>query len=238
MKVTCICPTANRPELLVAAMKLFHSQTFTDAELVILDDGVEQSLGELQVLPWKQQLLREQRIRYYYEKTDSSLGDKHNRLVELARGEYIMHWPDDDWFAPWRIAYQVGLLEQFGWDMCTTSETLWIDADKKKAWHWNPPDPRNYNAAELCYRREVWESAPYEDVATGEDAAFVRSGLANGFSLGLKLDYRFVVQRIHANNTASNQQMHNDWLTSFEDVKAVVGKDWDSYFGGTDGLPH
>jgi glycosyltransferase involved in cell wall biosynthesis len=226
--VSCILPTANRPNLLIKAICLFNKQTYKNVELVILDDGASKFTSL--VLP--------PNIHYNIEATGGrSLGEKHNRLVELARGEYIVHWADDDWYAPWRIAYQVGLLEQFGWDMCTTSETLWIDASKKKAWHWNPPDPRNYNAAELCYRRKVWERSPYEDVATGEDAAFVRGGLANGFSLGLKLDYRFVVQRIHANNTASNQQMHNDWLTSFEEVKAVIGKDWDSFFGGKDGLP-
>jgi glycosyltransferase involved in cell wall biosynthesis len=222
--VSCILPTANRERFLASAVRLFDAQSFKDCELVILDEqeAAPSTYG---------------RVRWYSEPSTRSLGEKHNRLVELAKGDIILHWADDDWYAPWRIAYQVGLMEQFGWDMCTTSETLWVDAAKKKAWHWNPPDPRNYNAAMTCYRRKVWEKSPYEDVATGEDASFIRNALANGFSLGLKLDYRFAVQRIWSGNTVSNQQMHSDWSVPFEDVKAVIGGDWEKFFGGASGMP-
>ena len=38
-EVTCICPTANRQDLISVAIQSFLSQTYTDSELLIVDDG-------------------------------------------------------------------------------------------------------------------------------------------------------------------------------------------------------
>ena len=50
------------------------------------------------------------RIRYLRETPRRVLGDKRNRLCELARGEIIVHWDDDDWHGRDRIARQVAAL--------------------------------------------------------------------------------------------------------------------------------
>lgn len=228
--VSCIMATANRPHLLGAAVRIFLQQDYNNAELVILDDGQYELYSSVMA-----GYSKSSRVRYACEPPGRSLGEKHNRLVELARGDILVHWADDDWYAPWRLSYQVGLMEQMGWDMCSTSEILWIEAAKKKAWHFRPGETY-FSGASLAYRRKLWERCPYEDVATGEDAGFIRNQLLHGGSLGLKLDYRMCVQRIHATNVASNKQMHDQWLVPFEEVKAVVGRDWDTYFGGEDSL--
>lgn len=41
MKITAICPTANRVSWIPLAIECFLAQTFTDAELLIVDDGFD-----------------------------------------------------------------------------------------------------------------------------------------------------------------------------------------------------
>jgi glycosyltransferase involved in cell wall biosynthesis len=229
MMVSCILPTANRPKLLAAAIKLFLAQTYNDKELVILDDSDDAS-------QWGYSD-KQKSIRHVYEHQHRSLGEKMNCLVTLARGNVILHWSDDDWYAPWRIAYQVGLLEQYGDDACAIRNPLLIDAERKLAWHVAPPG--GYIApATLCYRRSIWERCPYEDVASGEDNGFLTNQQKHGATLVEALDYRCVVGRIHRSNTASREQMHDDWAIPFEVAAALVGPlDFDLYFGGDAGLP-
>ena len=47
------------------------------------------------------------RIRYKRLRGTRTLGAKRNLCVAESRGDLILHWDDDDWFAPHRISYQV-----------------------------------------------------------------------------------------------------------------------------------
>jgi glycosyltransferase involved in cell wall biosynthesis len=227
--VSCVLPTANRVWLLHSAVNLFLAQTYTDKELVILDDG--------QNTPHRKQWIYEPRVRYYHEPSNLSLGEKWNRLIELARGDIIALWADDDYYAPWRLAYQVGLLEQYGDDICAIRNPLSIDAERKLAWHVTPPG--GYVASStMVFRRAIWERCPFEDVATGEDNGFLTNQRKHGATVIEALDYRCVVGRIHRTNTASREQARDHWQVPFEVVQALIGqRDFDAYFGGADGLP-
>jgi len=35
------------------------------------------------------------------------VGAKRNLACDLANGDIIVHWDDDDWMADWRLSYQV-----------------------------------------------------------------------------------------------------------------------------------
>ena len=91
-------PTADRRTFVPWAIEYFLRQDYPRKELVILDDG-EHSVRDL--VPSRPD------VRYYREEHPQILGDKRNRLCELARGEIIAHWDDDDWQAAQRLTYQV-----------------------------------------------------------------------------------------------------------------------------------
>src|SRR6185437_10484062 len=117
---SCIMPTAERRRFVPAAIQMFLAQSYTNSELVILDDGKDSVADCIPDNP---------RIRYYREPR-RSLGMKHNRLVELARGEYILHWADDDYHAPWRVEYQVKHLQSSGSDLTAPTHFLRVDAGR------------------------------------------------------------------------------------------------------------
>jgi glycosyltransferase involved in cell wall biosynthesis len=230
VKVSCILPTANRRKLLLAAIKIFAEQTYKDCELVILDDGDDP------LSTWEYYNYGNRRVVYRHEKAGLSLGEKHNRLVKLSAGEVIIQWADDDWYAMWRVAYQVKRLTDHNVDMCAIINFLAIDAERELAWHIKPPGGF-INSSSLCYRKDIWKRCPYRDVATGEDHGFMQGQLASGSTLTPAHNYFCTVQRIHRGCTSSRDQMSKEWSTDYNSVKAVIGKDWEPYFSGPGGMP-
>jgi glycosyltransferase involved in cell wall biosynthesis len=95
---SCIMPTANRRRFVPGAIAQFLAQDYNGAELVILDDGDDPVADLIPSHP---------AIRYVRTPRHRSLGAKRNAACEAARGDVILHWDDDDWYAPHRIRIQV-----------------------------------------------------------------------------------------------------------------------------------
>ena len=75
------------------ALECFRCQRYGPSELVVLDTGGARSpvFGNL----------RDERVRYVHDPADElSLGQKRTRLVELARGEFVAHFDDDNVYQP------------------------------------------------------------------------------------------------------------------------------------------
>jgi len=96
--VTCVCPTWNRPAYLQHAIKLFLAQTYSRAELVILDDSDKDKR-----IPKSQH----SRIRHVQLPERLSIGAKHNLGHKLGQGDVFCYWDDDDWFNPRRLIRQL-----------------------------------------------------------------------------------------------------------------------------------
>lgn len=224
-----IMPTYNRRPFIAASIKMFTNQTFRDAELIILDDGDERITN---LIP------NNHRIRYYKEPRFFSLGEKHNRLAELSNGEYILHWGDDDYHAPWRLAYQVGILDQLEIDMTAPRYVPRIDAGRKKAW-FEQYENFALSGGCLAYRKTLWERCKYRNTNFGEDASFITDQEELGCRIDTESDYRFHIHRVHPGNTAMGKvfELESRWEVPFEEMVKAIGPDYEAYFGGPLGMP-
>ena len=70
-------------------------------ELLVVDDGTE-SIADLVPV--------NDRVRYVRFDQKLTIGAKRNLANEKARGEFIVHWDDDDWYPSWRVRAQVKAL--------------------------------------------------------------------------------------------------------------------------------
>src|SRR3989441_4551017 len=124
---------------------------------------------------------------------------------ELASGDLIAHWDDDDWSAPWRLAQQIRALEDSGAEACGLSRLWFYEPLHRRAWEYCYPDDgsRWVAGGTLCYRRTLWRAHPFADVEVGEDTRFVWS-VTTARVLPLA-DNRFYVATIHARNTSPRQ---------------------------------
>lgn len=104
-RVTVFVPVHNREDMICVAVNSILAQTFTDFELVVVDDGSTDRTVEV--------LERYDDPRLRVERNPSNLGipATRNRGLELARGEYIALLDSDDHAYPERLARQVRYLD-------------------------------------------------------------------------------------------------------------------------------
>src|SRR5882762_5687038 len=107
--VSCIMPTYNRRAFVPHAIRYFLRQDYPLKELIIIDDGTD-NIADL--------VPDDPSIRYFSLDHKITLGAKLNQACEYASGNVIVHWDDDDWYAPGRLTYQVHALEDAGTKVC------------------------------------------------------------------------------------------------------------------------
>jgi glycosyltransferase involved in cell wall biosynthesis len=91
---------------LAAAIESVLAQTFTDFELIVVDD---QSPDDTVAL---MRTFTDPRIRFLVNPVNLGPDGNWNRCLELARGRYVKLLPQDDLLAPTCLAEQVEVLER------------------------------------------------------------------------------------------------------------------------------
>jgi O-antigen biosynthesis protein len=219
--VSCIMPTADRRRWVPTAIEYFLRQDYPNRELIVLDDG-EDRVADL--------IPRDPRIRYVALERRLVLGEKRNRACELARGEIIVHWDDDDWQAPYRLRYQVDALQHSGSGLCGADKTLYFAPDAGQAWLYCYPERlRTWVAgSSLCYRRALWQENRFAPVGVGEDTRFVwdpRAGKPH-----VLRDHRFYAALIHSGNSSQKVARGSFWQPrAVDEVRSLFGLDWARY---------
>lgn len=84
-----IIPTFNRADLLPRAIQSVLAQTFTDFELIVVDDGSTDNTREIT------QYIKDARLRYVYQK-NKGVSAARNAGVALAGGHYVTFLDSDD----------------------------------------------------------------------------------------------------------------------------------------------
>ncbi len=211
-------PTANRRRFIPGAIAQFLAQDYPACELVVIDDGEDSVAGLVPSHP---------AIRYLRTPRHRSLGAKRNAACEAARADIILHWDDDDWYAPTRIRVQVEALRASNADICGIDRALFVDPSVKAAWEYvYPPGgaPWVYGAA-MCYRREFWRAHPFADVNIGEDTRFAAA--ARPERMHVLPDNRFFVALVHPANTSRKHVRDSRWRPhDFAAIRALTGPQW------------
>lgn len=105
-RVSVVIPTHNRASYLIKAINSVFAQTYTDYEIVVVDDGsADNTKGALS------ELIDAKKIRYVHQEA-SGVSVARNHGVELARGELIAFLDSDDLFLPTKLDKQVALFSR------------------------------------------------------------------------------------------------------------------------------
>jgi O-antigen biosynthesis protein len=200
--VSCIMPTFNRRSYLPQAIRCFLRQDYPNLELIVLDDGND---------PARDCVPDDERIRYVRLDTRQRIGAKRNLACGLARGEFIVHCDDDDWYPPGRVSAQVGALVSHSSDVSGTSRIFYYDAVVDRAWEYRY---RSGNASwvggnTLAYRKGFWERNKFPDISVGEDCRFLWSGALKKISD--LADPSLCVATIHMHNTSRKSTGGSYW---------------------------
>lgn len=202
--VSGVMPTFDRRTFVPYAIACYQAQTYPHRELVIVDDGTD-SVSDL--------VPDDPSIRYLRLDGRHSIGAKRNAACESARGEIIVHWDDDDWSAPNRVAAQVAALLTSGADVCGLRDLLFYQPASDRGWRYTyPRHARPWVAGgTMCYWRSVWERQPFPKVSQGEDTQFLWANRALRIHVLDRLD--LYVATIHAGNTSANRTAGRRWTS-------------------------
>ena len=153
-KVTVAIPVYNREKYIGEAMNSVLAQTFTDFELLVIDDGsTDRSRAIVQSYS-------DSRIRLYCNDTNEGIPKTRNRAVELARGEYLAFLDSDDWACPKRFAKQVTFLESHPECAAVGAWIEWMNAAGRPLGRFQrKPVLSNEIAAQRLFRQGITNSA-------------------------------------------------------------------------------
>jgi glycosyltransferase involved in cell wall biosynthesis len=199
--VSCIMPTANRRAFVAHAIEQFLAQDYARRELIVVDDG-EDNVADL--------LPRHDMVRYLRLDRRMVIGAKRNIACELAQGEVIAHWDDDDWMAPQWLGSQVETLLREGADICGLDKVLFYALETRQGWRYvyDGRQPWVYGGT-LCYTKAYWARAPFSRIDVGEDNAFVWSPEPKRMAINVRDD--LYVATIHRRNTSPKNTGGHRW---------------------------
>ena len=137
-KVSVIVPTYNRSAAVRNAVESVLAQTFSDLEVIVVDDGSSDDTGKILGESFGD------RIRYYAQ-ANQGASTARNKGIAEARGEWIAFLDSDDLWEREKLEWQFKALEQFGQcGGCYTDTRLFNHAETRTL----------FQLAEESYRHE------------------------------------------------------------------------------------
>jgi len=116
--ISILMPAFNVEKYITAAIEIILNQTFTNFELIILDDG--SSDGTTKIIDSYVDI----RIKKVFLSKNQGLVSARNSLVSMARGKYIAFLDSDDIANSQRLEKQLQYLQSNNLDLCGTDH--WV----------------------------------------------------------------------------------------------------------------
>jgi len=116
--VSVIIPTYNRSSLVSEAVDSVLKQTFTDFELIVIDDGSTDKTAE-GLDPSKGRLV-------YCFQNNRGVSAARNQGLRLARGQWIAFLDSDDLWLPEKLETQIRFFSQSPEALICQTEEIWI----------------------------------------------------------------------------------------------------------------
>lgn len=114
--VSVIMPSYNTADYISESIKSVQAQTYTNWELIIVDDCSTDNTDEVVGA-----FLGDQRIRYLKNKKNSGAAVSRNRALREAKGRWIAFLDSDDLWVPEKLEKQIGFMKKNGYSFSYTN---------------------------------------------------------------------------------------------------------------------
>lgn len=104
-RVTVGIPIYNAAATLPLTLRSVFAQTFTDWELILVDDGSTD--GSVEIM----RAVLDRRVRVFVDGANKTQGPRHNDIARLARAPLVARLDSDDLMHPDRLARQVRYMD-------------------------------------------------------------------------------------------------------------------------------
>ena len=123
-QVSVIMPSYNTANYIAESVKSVIAQTYTDWELIIVDDCSTDNTDEI-VAPF----LTDPRIRYIKNEKNSGAAVSRNRALREAKGKWIAFLDSDDLWLPEKLQKQIAFMEENGYAFSYTDYRIQLNGE-------------------------------------------------------------------------------------------------------------
>lgn len=197
-KISILVPVYNAEKFIADTISAVLAQTFTDFELILLDDASTDKTAEIV------SSFDDKRIKYFKNEQNIGISASRNKLIDLAKGEYIAVLDHDDICMPNRLEEQVRFLDTHqdigmmgSWFVlkAPTWAPLWRKIITNIGWVWCHPLYPNWNDLwkgnvmmhpTIMYRKKIFKDNNIRyraEYSPAEDYDFVRQAMEKGIKL-------------------------------------------------------
>ena len=148
MMFSIIIPTYNRPYLTKIAIESVLQQTFSDFELIVVDDGSDNSFDELSKFE-----IRDSRLKIIRHEKNFGVSAARNTGIKAASGEWICFLDSDDRFLKDKLEKTKKYIEQFPEYSIFHTQEVWYSNNKllkQKKKHKKPDGDFFEQSLKLC----------------------------------------------------------------------------------------
>lgn len=110
VRISVILPVFNGEDYLKKAIESTLCQTFTDFELIIVNDGSTDDTSEII------NSFTDERVKIINQ-SNQGPGAARNNALEIAEGDYVMFLDSDDWFCKDALEIAYGEITKFNVDL-------------------------------------------------------------------------------------------------------------------------
>ncbi|HRO07499.1 MAG TPA: glycosyltransferase family 2 protein [Saprospiraceae bacterium] len=208
-----IIPTFNRAHILHLPVESILAQSFTDWELIIVDDG---STDDTKAIV---ETYQDNRIRYVYQENQERSAAR-NHGIRLAKGDWICFQDSDDAYLPEHLAVLNKAITDYPNNMIIKSGIIIFDNGVEIARSGLKPKSvydtfpyGNYTTA--CFHRSVVTTLQFDErFYMSEDLHFI---LRTGLKFGIRI-IPFWTGIVHYN--PKNKGLHSkDYMTNLQNMQ-------------------
>jgi glycosyltransferase involved in cell wall biosynthesis len=105
--VTIGIPTRNRAAFLREAVASAQRQTYRHLEILVIDNASTDETAKIVAV------IADPRLRFVRNEADLGMTGGYNRVLDLARGDYVVCLCDGDWLDPAFVEAALGVFRRF-----------------------------------------------------------------------------------------------------------------------------
>lgn len=207
-------PCFNSGRFIEETLKSVLSQTYTDFEIIVMDDGSTDDTGRII------NSFGDSRIKYFY-KNNEGLSETRNKGIVASAGEYIAFLDHDDLWLPQKLEKQIAKFEGKGLGLVFSDSYILLDGIREKMTYFDRCNPKrgfvfedllleNSNFIPLStvvIRRDAFKEVGYfkKEFKIGEEyELFLRAADKYMFDY---VDEPLAIYRIHENNFSVRKEL-------------------------------
>lgn len=178
--VSIIMPSYNTGAFIAESIQSVLNQTYTNWELIIVDDCSTDNTDEILNM-----YLEDKRIRYLKNEKNFGAAISRNRALREAKGRYIAFLDSDDLWEPEKLRLQLSFMKEKGYAFTYTDYRMQVNG----VWQ-----PYIYTAPDVVNRRKMYNYCYFSTITVMYDSNVV--GLIQIADIKKNNDYAMWLQAV------------------------------------------